>query len=139
MPVALSRSDWRKIRRIHRELQRAFIWTSDREQHGVIEHWGRPQRDADGALRGDCDDYAIEAWHRLDAAGIPRKALKLAVCRTNREAIGFDHAVLAIDADDCAYVLDCNQLFVVPAIQCGYDHWHWQDGAIDRPWVGVIV
>lgn len=63
---------------------RGHRYISDRELHGVLEHW-------DVALVGDCDSFALWCRHELAQRGI---AADLVLCRTES---GTGHLVCSVD------------------------------------------
>ena len=68
--LKFDQSLWSTLRDSHAGVRAVFLGTSDQDNYGMAEHWGRPVPDAHGYLRGDCDDFAIECDHRAREAGL---------------------------------------------------------------------
>lgn len=83
---------------VNRSVNRA-IWPEDDERHyGVAEYWDIPK---DGY--GNCHDYALTKRKELIDAGLPERALRVAIVVTPREN---RHAVLTVTTDRGDFVLD---------------------------------
>lgn len=97
-PLTLARADWRRVQRINREVNRAIRHREDSAVYGRPDQWALGE-----AGVGDCEDYALAKRAALIQAGIPARALSIALVETRR---GESHAVLLIDTDKGALVLD---------------------------------
>ncbi|MFO0371380.1 MAG: transglutaminase-like cysteine peptidase [Brevundimonas sp.] len=97
-PVTLDRADWRRVQRINREVNRAIRHREDSAVYGRPDQWALGE-----AGVGDCEDYALAKRAALIQAGVPARALSIALVETRR---GESHAVLLIDTDKGALVLD---------------------------------
>lgn len=97
-PLSLARADWRRVQRINREVNRAIRHREDSAVYGRPDQWALGE-----AGVGDCEDYALAKRAALIQAGVPARALSIALVRTRR---GESHAVLLIDTDKGAMVLD---------------------------------
>jgi predicted transglutaminase-like cysteine proteinase len=97
-PLTLERADWRRVQRINREINRAIRHREDRDVYGRADLWA-----AGDSGVGDCEDYALAKRAALIQAGVPARALSIALVETRR---GESHAVLLIDTDKGAMVLD---------------------------------
>jgi predicted transglutaminase-like cysteine proteinase len=75
----------------------------DYEIYGKADHWASIE-EAFSRRRGDCEDFAIAKMQLLEAAGISRSDLYLAVLKD--EVRGVDHAVLAVRDGDNFWILD---------------------------------
>lgn len=96
---------------IHRDVQRRFVWTADKDQFGRSEDWRVPQPAPDGTIRDDCDGFVLYCHHLLrDEAGIPEGRMYPVVCKTE---VGDWHVVLVCEADGGQEVLDNRQRRVV--------------------------
>ena len=51
-------------KRINDFMQVCFDYVPDEEHHGIDEHWQEPYTTL-GLKKGDCEDYAVFAWHVL--------------------------------------------------------------------------
>lgn len=87
---------------------------------------GRDLWRADAAA-GDCEDFALAKRARLQAAGLPAGAVRLATATLPR---GEMHAVLTVETDGGTLVLDNLQRDVVPMRALGYA-WRRVEGAQD--------
>lgn len=67
---------------------------------------------------GQCQDYAIAKYLLLRAAGVPAAAMRVIVLHD--EAIGLDHALLAVYVDGEPLLLDNLRRDIVPARSVGY-------------------
>jgi predicted transglutaminase-like cysteine proteinase len=97
-PLSLARADWRRVQRINREINRAIHHREDSAVYGRPDQWALGE-----AGVGDCEDYALAKRAALIQAGVPARALSIALVETRR---GESHAVLLIDTDKGALVLD---------------------------------
>jgi predicted transglutaminase-like cysteine proteinase len=103
--VTLTRERWRELMQLNRTVNRAIRGGTDREIYGSEERWTRPymERPEAFAVRGDCEDYALEKRARLIEQGWPAEALAIAVAIV--PDIGL-HAVLVVQTDRGDLVLD---------------------------------
>ena len=62
-------------------------------------------------MKGDCEDFAFEAMRRTIDIGIPRGALRIAVCRL---ASGQGHAVLVLEGRLTTHIADCRMASLKP-------------------------
>lgn len=113
---------WTEVDAINRRVNRAIVYRSDISEHGAAEFWSLPL--AEGRNTGDCEDYVLEKRHALLEAGIPMRALSIAVVRTMR---GETHAVLLLDTDRGEYVLDSLSNKIQPWMKTGYE---WRERQI---------
>jgi predicted transglutaminase-like cysteine proteinase len=81
----------------------AIRYSSDLEQHGVIDVWMAPLATL-ASGRGDCKDYAIAKYFALRDAGTAPEDLRLLLVRDL--SVRQDHAVVAIRADGRWLILD---------------------------------
>lgn len=121
-PVLLGSDFWTEVEAINRQVNKAIVYRSDTSEHGKSEVWSRPL--AEGRSTGDCEDYVLEKRHALIAAGVPMRALSIAVVRTFR---GETHAVLLLDTDQGEYVLDSLSSKIQPWKKTGYE---WRERQI---------
>ena len=83
---------------------------------------------------GDCDDYALTKRQKLLAAGLPERALRVAVVTNWR---GDRHAVLTVATDKGDYVLDNMRGDVLPWNRTDYTYLGRQDA--NHPWGWVAL
>lgn len=107
--VTLTAELWMAVTKINDKVNRALKPASDSSLYGVTDRWATPI--ASGVLAGDCEDYVLEKRRALIAAGIPQTALSIAIATTGW---GEHHAVLLIDTDRGAYVLDSLTPWILP-------------------------
>ena len=81
----------------------AIHYTSDLEQHGVIDVWMAPLATL-ASGRGDCKDYAIAKYFALHDAGVAAEDLRLLLVRD--QSVRQDHSVVAIRDDGRWLLLD---------------------------------
>lgn len=69
-------------------------YMTDQAQHGLAEYWQRI-----GATgRGDCDDYAMEKWHRLlEDLDVPDECRGIATCWITPGDMSSGHAVCLLN------------------------------------------
>ena len=88
---------YKRANKIFKRVKRGFVWTSDIEAQGRIEHWQIPP-DID-QIKDDCDGFALACRFLCDEKGIKSR---LILCIT---AAGEGHLVLAVGN----YILDNTQ------------------------------
>jgi predicted transglutaminase-like cysteine proteinase len=72
--------------------------------------------------RGDCEDYAIAKFKILLEMGWPKEKMHFATCFTKKDR-SVSHAVLIVETDQGAYVLDMGNTKPIPFNE--YPHeWH---------------
>jgi predicted transglutaminase-like cysteine proteinase len=98
---------WAKLNRINDKMNRKIARRTDRDGYGLEDFWTTPL--AEGRSFGDCEDYVLEKQRALADAGVPRKALNIALVTTSW---GEAHAVLLVSTRDGDYVLDNLSPFV---------------------------
>lgn len=75
----------------------------DLDIYGKDDYWASIE-EAFARRRGDCEDFAIAKMQLLEAAGVSRSDLYLAVLKDDMR--GVDHAVLAVRDGDAMWILD---------------------------------
>lgn len=106
---------WSKLNRINAKVNRAIARRTDVEGYGQADYWAAPLGEGRGF--GDCEDYVLEKQRALAAAGVPRKALNIALATT---AWGESHAVLLVNTREGEYVLDNLSPWVRPWSKVDY-------------------
>jgi len=96
--VPLTSAMWDELQNVNNAVNHALTPMTDLQHYGVPEYWNIP---TDG--KGDCEDYALMKRKELIAAGVPARALRIAVVRTSNNE---GHAVLTVVTDHGDYVLD---------------------------------
>lgn len=92
-----------RIDTINRSINDAIRYTSDIEQHGVVNVWMTPLA-ALSTGRGDCKDYAIAKYEALHEAGIAMDDLQLLI--VHDRLVHQDHAVVAVRDEGHWLILD---------------------------------
>jgi predicted transglutaminase-like cysteine proteinase len=125
--LSLTEKAWALLGGVNAQINASVTEEADYEHFGRIEYWTLP---TDGM--GDCEDFAFAKRRALIAAGIPARALRVALVVTTKT---FRHAVLTVATDHGDYVLDNATSEVLPWRQAGYLWLSRQDP--DRPlgWV----
>jgi predicted transglutaminase-like cysteine proteinase len=82
-----------RIDTINNLINGAIRYTSDLEQHGMIDVWLSPLATL-ASGRGDCKDYAIAKYVALRDAGVALEDLRLLV--VHDRSVQQDHAVVAV-------------------------------------------
>jgi predicted transglutaminase-like cysteine proteinase len=123
---------WSQAVRVNADVNRAIIRRSDQANYGVEDRWATPLEA--GSRYGDCEDYVLEKRRALLAAGVPAKALHIALVTTRW---GEAHAVLLLTTDRGEYVLDNLSPWIVAWNQAPYRWRTRQVGADPFAWVAV--
>lgn len=110
-----------------------FQYTPDEQAWGSPEYWASPkemaaQADADGMVRGDCDDFAILCRDELAKAGLRSR---LVFCQV--ETGGY-HLVCEIDG----WVLDCRHRIVMPRDDLPYQWVSISGYATGEEWREIV-
>src|SRR5919199_6239505 len=97
--IELDNALWDLIDHVNRDVNHTIIQLTD------MEHWGVPDRwDFAEDGKGNCEDMQLLKRKRLREAGIPQRAMRLAIVR---DETGAGHAVLVIrTSNDGDWVLD---------------------------------
>lgn len=104
---------WRAtIEQVNLAVNREVRPMNDIDIYGKEEHWAYPVSGV-----GDCEDYVLEKRRALLAAGVPQRALSIAVVNTPE---GDAHAVLLVETAAGAYVLDNLTPWVLPWTKTAY-------------------
>ncbi|HEX2256500.1 MAG TPA: transglutaminase-like cysteine peptidase [Afifellaceae bacterium] len=88
---------------VNMAVNRIIAYRSDRDAHGLIDHWASFEETA-RAGTGDCEDFAIAKMRILQDLGMPPSAMRLVVLLDSRR--GRFHAVLAVRTGQEWLVLD---------------------------------
>ena len=95
---------------VNRAVNDAVVYMTDMQQHGIEDLWSSPLATF-ATLRGDCEDYAIAKYVALREAGVAADDLRIVLARDN--ALGEDHAILAVRQDARWLILDNRRAEVV--------------------------
>ncbi len=113
MKIELDGTLWDLIDRVNRDVNDTIIQITD------MEHWDVPDRwDFAEDGRGDCEDMQLLKRKRLREAGVPQRAMRLAVVRDEN---GSGHAVLVIRTSNRGdWVLDNRRNDILHPQDTGY-------------------
>jgi predicted transglutaminase-like cysteine proteinase len=110
--IVLTPGVWSRIERINRSVNAGIAPLDDLRHRGREDVWDLAE---DG--RGDCEDLQLRKRHILAAAGLPRRAMRMAAVALPD---GSGHAVLTITTDRGDIVLDNQRDAVLPWVATGY-------------------
>jgi predicted transglutaminase-like cysteine proteinase len=108
---------WSLLNRVNGQVNGAIEQRTDMANYGREDFWNTPLEE--GRHAGDCEDYVLEKERALIEAGMPRRALNIAVVTTRW---GESHAVLLVATSEGEYVLDNLSPWLVTWRQAPY-HW----------------
>jgi predicted transglutaminase-like cysteine proteinase len=113
MKIELDGTLWDLIDHVNRDVNHTIIQLTD------MEHWGVPDRwDFAEDGKGDCEDMQLLKRKRLREAGIPQRAMRLAIVR---DESGGGHAVLVIRTSNHGdWVLDNRRSAILHPQDTGY-------------------
>lgn len=77
-------------------------YRTDMEAWGKSDYWATPKEFI--GKSGDCEDYAITKYYALKDLGVPVSDMRIVALKDSIRNL--EHAVLAVDVDGKAYVLD---------------------------------
>jgi predicted transglutaminase-like cysteine proteinase len=126
--IALTPAIWTLIASVNTFVNASIGPMTDRDHWGVEDRWDFPD---DG--HGDCEDFQILKRKLLAEAGLPRRAMRMAVVL---DQAGEGHAVLMLRTDQGEYILDNKSS--VPALwsDTGY-HFVKREGSDGPAWVAL--
>jgi predicted transglutaminase-like cysteine proteinase len=113
--VTLTPAIWALVNKTNETVNRGIVSVADADAYGVAEVWSTPLES--GGKYGDCEDYVLEKRRALLAAGLPARALSIAVVTT---ASAQTHAVLLVNTNEGEYVLDNLTPWVLPWSKTSY-------------------
>lgn len=121
---------WATLNRVNGRVNEAVLRRTDAEAWGQDDYWTTPLKN--GAAAGDCEDFVLEKRRALLDAGVPDRALNIAVATT---AWGETHAVLLVNTTKGEFVLDNLSPWVVPWAAAPYRWRQRQVGGEAFNWV----
>jgi predicted transglutaminase-like cysteine proteinase len=122
-PPAMTPELWSRLNSVNARVNGAIVQRTDMETYGQADYWTTPLED--GQRYGDCEDYVLEKQRALIAAGVPRRAVNIALVTT---PWGESHAVLLVSTGDGDYVLDNLNRWVIPWQRTAY---RWRERQVD--------
>lgn len=129
-PRTLTRSVWRELKRINRDLNWQIVPVADNEAQGISDHWTL------GRSHGDCEDYVIAKKHALIAAGWNPDQLLYAVVEGRYSPY---HLVLVVRTDKGDLVLDNLRDRITAWEESGYEFVVRQKAADPTKWAIVTT
>lgn len=126
--VTLTPEVWLLLKRTNKRVNVAIRPKTDREHWGVEDRWTYPD---DGY--GDCEDFQLLKRRLLIEAGLPRRALRIAVVADKQ---GYGHAVLMVRSDRGDFVLDNSTDAVLAWNETGY-RFIKREGSDGLAWVAL--
>lgn len=142
--MGFSAADFNKLTSVHNKYFRKFVYVTDQEQHGLIEHWvgdDELRKAINGArLRGDCEEFARTCMLDVMDSGY-RARLVFCIVET-----GDGHAVCEVVSADgkAAYFMDNRHKRLMTASELQAEGYKflaaspWSPTPADkRPWVRV--
>jgi predicted transglutaminase-like cysteine proteinase len=81
----------------------AMTYISDQDNYGVDDYWQTPYELM--ARGGDCEDYAIAKFISLKRLGVSEDDMRILIVRDAKLG-GIIHAILEVNIDGVAYILD---------------------------------
>jgi len=127
--IGLTENIWLLLERVNVATNRAIRPMDDERHYGRPEYWTIP---TDGF--GDCEDYALSKRKALIEAGLPARALRIAVVITPTSV---RHAVLTVSTDRGDFVLDNLHDQIEPWQKAGYVWIERQAPNDVRQWVAL--
>jgi len=126
----LDPSLWATLNRVNGRVNEALLRRTDADAWGQDDYWTTPLKN--GQAAGDCEDFVLEKRRALLEAGVPARALNIAVATT---AWGETHAVLLVATSKGEFVLDSLSPWVLPWREAPYRWRQRQVGGEAFNWV----
>ena len=127
--IELTPKVWQAIVAVNRKVNASVKAMTDQEHWGVEDRWDVP---TDGL--GDCEDYQLLKRKLLAQAGLPRRAMRMAVVIDEK---GQGHAVMMVRTDRGDFVLDNKRNPVLPWHQAGYVYVKQEGQEAHMAWVSL--
>jgi predicted transglutaminase-like cysteine proteinase len=127
--IALTLETWRTLVAVNEQVNTTIKAIPDREHWSVQDRWDYPD---DGI--GDCEDIQLLKRKLLAEAGLPRRALRMAVVF---DETGDGHAVLMALTDRGEFILDNKRSAVLPWNQTGYTYLK-REGSDGLAWASLV-
>jgi predicted transglutaminase-like cysteine proteinase len=126
--VTLTPEMWHLLKTTNKRVNVAIRPKTDREHWGVEDRWNYPDEGY-----GDCEDFQLLKRRLLIEAGLPRRALRMAVVADKE---GYGHAVLMVRSDRGDFILDNSTDAVLAWDETGY-RFIKREGSEDLAWVAL--
>lgn len=124
--LSLNQELWLTIVEVNERVNRAILAVTDQDHWGEVDRWDYPD---DGL--GDCEDIQLLKRRLLIEAGLPQRALRMAVVIDEQ---GAGHAVLMVRTDQGEFILDNKRDAVLAWHETGY-HYVKREGDESAAWV----
>jgi predicted transglutaminase-like cysteine proteinase len=124
--LSLNHELWLSIVEVNERVNRAILAVTDQDHWGEVDRWDYPD---DGL--GDCEDIQLLKRRLLIEAGLPRRALRMAVVIDEQ---GAGHAVLMVRTDGGEFILDNKRDAILAWYQTGY-HYVKREGDENAAWI----
>jgi predicted transglutaminase-like cysteine proteinase len=130
--LSFNQEFWLTILEVNERVNRAILAVTDQDHWGEVDRWDYPD---DGL--GDCEDIQLLKRRLLIEAGLPRRALRIAVVIDEQ---GAGHAVLMVRTDQGEFILDNKRDAVLAWHETGYDYVKREgDESAAWVWLGTQV
>ncbi|MFC1459126.1 transglutaminase-like cysteine peptidase [Microvirga arabica] len=124
--LSINQELWLTIMEVNERVNRTILAVTDQDHWAEIDRWDYPD---DGL--GDCEDIQLLKRKLLVEAGLPRRALRMAVVIDEQ---GAGHAVLMVRTDQGEFILDNKRDAVLAWHETGY-HYVKREGDESATWV----
>ncbi len=127
--IPLTLAAWESLVAVNERVNTTIRAMPDRQHWGVADRWDYPDDEI-----GDCEDIQLLKRKLLVEAGLPRRALRMAVVF---DEIGDGHAVLMALTDRGEFILDNKRSTVLPWNQTGYTYLK-REGSDGLAWASLV-
>ena len=110
--IPLNSQVWTTLTQVNERVNSSILAVTDQDHWGVPDRWDFPD---DGL--GDCEDIQLLKRRLLVEAGLPLRAMRMAVVIDEQ---GQGHAVLIVLTDSGEFILDNKRNSVLPWRRTGY-------------------
>lgn len=93
------------LQRIHKSVYSNFIYTSDKKNYDLMEHWTSHAKTVKEGkkFKDDCDGFALTCAELCIQEGFERADVRIIMCQTET---GEWHLVCGVNTGDTTYILD---------------------------------
>jgi len=126
--IPLNSQVWTTLTQVNERVNSSILAVTDQDHWGVPDRWDFPD---DGL--GDCEDIQLLKRRLLVEAGLPLRAMRMAVVIDGR---GQGHAVLIVLTDSGEFILDNKRNAVLPWRRTGYTFVK-REGTNSSAWVAL--
>jgi len=126
--ISLNSQVWTTLTQVNERVNSSILAVTDQDHWGVPDRWDFPD---DGL--GDCEDIQLLKRRLLVEAGLPLRAMRMAVVIDEQ---GQGHAVLIVLTDSGEFILDNKRNAVLPWRRTGYTFVK-REGTNGSAWVAL--